>query len=61
MELGIDLPSFTNSRRKRIIGRGLLDAWNKAQVKRYGSAVGTAALKEAKRRDVKTLLTRRAD
>lgn len=55
MDLGIDLAALKD-RGKLIMSRGLLDIWNSEYAKRYGSNVGTAAWKEAKRRDIKTLL-----
>jgi hypothetical protein len=60
MELGIDLPSIRNKRtRKYLIGRGLLDAWNKVTATKYGSSYGTQSEWEAKRRDVKTRLAKK--
>lgn len=56
-DLRIDLTAIKNKRGKIVMGRGLLDAWNKAYQKRFGSTVGTASAYEAKRRDVKTILS----
>lgn len=62
MDLGIDLPAImTKGDYPRVaMGRGLLDVWNKAYRKRFGSTIGTASALEAKRRDVKTKLNRHA-
>lgn len=57
MEMGIDLPAIKHKvTGRKLIGRGLLDAWNKAGVEKYGSVVGTQSVYESKRRDVVTRL-----
>jgi hypothetical protein len=53
MDMGIDLPAMNR------IGRGLLDAWNLSYKERHGTNYGTAAIKEAKRRDIVTKLSKR--
>ena len=53
MFMGIDL-SAIKYHGKIAMSRGMLDAWNKEYVRRFGSNFGTAATKEAQRRDVKT-------
>lgn len=58
MDLRIDL-SAIKKRGKIAMGRGLLDVWNAEYAKRYGSNVGTASAREAKRRDIKTKLRRK--
>ena len=59
MDLGIDLAGIRHKvTKKYLIGRGLLNMWNKICVERYGSIHGTQSLWEAKRRDVKTRLSR---
>lgn len=52
----IDLRDFWN--KKHIIGRGLLDMWQKVYTERYGSTVGTRGEWEMKRRDIKTRLAK---
>lgn len=52
MDLGIDLTKWN-------MGRGLLDIWNQEYIKRYGSIIGTPGLKESKRRNVKTKLSKK--
>jgi len=61
MEVGLDLTAIKNRRGKTAIGRGLLDAWNRIYAERYGSNVGTAGSLEAKRRDVRTRVSRQQD
>ena len=55
MEWGIDLPSMCK------IGRGLLDAWLIVYKEVYGGVYGTAAFKEAVRRNVVTKLCKERD
>lgn len=52
MEAGIDLAGLKH-RGRLLMTRGLLDAWNAAYAKRYGSNFGTSGVREAARRDVK--------
>lgn len=60
MDLGIDLPGFKHKvTGKHLIGRGLLDMWLKVYQERFGDTYGTAASKEAIRRNVKTRLSRK--
>lgn len=58
MDLGIDLLAIKSMSRfkrgKPIIGRGLLDVWNEVLKQRFGSAVGTNAWREDKRRKIVT-------
>jgi hypothetical protein len=56
MAMGLDLTALRGRRGKVAMGRGLLDAWNREYAARYGSAVGTAGVKESCRRDVRTRL-----
>jgi hypothetical protein len=56
MAMGLDLTALRGRRGRVAMGRGLLDAWNAEYVRRYGSAFGTAGVREASRRDVKTRL-----
>lgn len=56
MDMGIDLPAI-HHRGKPAMGRGLLDAWLSEYQLRFGSVVGTSAVKEVKRRGVKTRLS----
>ncbi len=59
MDLGIDLPSIENKYNgRKIIGRGLLDIWNEQYAIRHGSTLGTAAAREAIRRNVVTKLSK---
>lgn len=60
MDNGIDLPAYKHNG-KPAMSRGLLDAWNKAYVEKYGSNYGTSGVREATRRDVKTKLSQRRD
>lgn len=57
MDLGIDLMAITH-RGKPSIGRGLLDIWEIEYKRRFGSAHGTAAWAELKRRGVVTKLAK---
>jgi hypothetical protein len=52
MDLGIDLPALGD------IGRGLLDVWVEEYVRRFGSAEGTNAWHELKRRTIVTNLSK---
>lgn len=59
IDLGIDLMAFKHARTKKVlIGRGLLDIWTEVYKTRFGSAVGTAAWQEDKRRVVVTRLAK---
>lgn len=58
MENGIDLTAFKRDG-KLLMGRGLLDAWNRVYALQFGSNVGTMGVKESTRRDVKTKLSQR--
>jgi hypothetical protein len=58
MDLGIDLPAIRGRTGRLVISRSLLDAWNLAYREWHGSTVGTASVREAKRRDIKTRLCR---
>ncbi len=58
MEMGIDLPGIKSNKGKYLIGRGLLDMWNKVTAEKYGSAIGTQSEWEAKRRNVVTRLSK---
>lgn len=51
MDLGIDLAKFR-------VGRALLDTWNEQYKIRFGSTIGTPGWQEAKRRDIKTKLSK---
>jgi hypothetical protein len=55
MEWGIDLPAMCK------IGRGLLDAWLIVYKETYGGVYGTAAFREAIRRNVVTKLSKIRD
>jgi hypothetical protein len=55
MEWGIDLPAMCK------IGRGLLDAWLLVYKELFGGVYGTAAFKEAVRRNVVTRLSKERD
>jgi hypothetical protein len=55
MEWGIDLPAMCK------IGRGLLDAWLIVYKEIYGGVYGTAAFREAIRRNVVTRLCKERD
>lgn len=57
MDMGFDLPAI-RYRGKVAMGRGLLDVWAEEYKLRYGSAVGTLAELERKRRDIVTKLSR---
>jgi hypothetical protein len=52
MDLGIDLPNLGD------MGRGLLDMWVEEYARRFGSAHGTNAWAELKRRTVVTKLAK---
>ena len=56
MDLGIDLPAI-KARGRVAMARSLLDAWNSAYAARHGSTFGTAAAREAIRRNVVTRLS----
>lgn len=62
IDLGIDLVSIRSLSRyksgKPLIGRGLLDVWTAVLAERFGSAVGTNAWMEQRRRDVKTRMAK---
>jgi len=59
MDLGIDLLAIKHRiTGKRLIGRGLLDAWNLAYQKKYGSVIGTSGRAEDIRRKVVTKLSK---
>lgn len=62
IDLGIDLLTIrSGSRYKRgkpLIGRGLLEAWTVVLAARFGSAVGTNAWFEQRRRDIKTKMAK---
>lgn len=57
MEAGIDLAGLKH-RGRLLMTRGLLDAWNAAYAKRFGSNFGTSGVREASRRDVKARLAK---
>jgi hypothetical protein len=56
MDLGIDLTGLKKQGDKLAMGRGLLDVWKEEYARRFGSAFGTAAWAELKRRAVVTKL-----
>lgn len=59
MDLGIDLPAIKHKTKGKVLmGRGLLDAWNRVYAEKYESAYGTLSLREAKRRDVVSKLSK---
>ena len=62
VDLGIDLTAIKSlsrfKRGKPLIGRGLLDVWAVVLKERFGSAVGTKAWFEQKRRDIKMKLAK---
>lgn len=62
IDLGVDLAAIKCQGRYRhgkpLIGRGLLDVWLVVLKERFGSATGTNAWFEQKRRDIKTKLSK---
>lgn len=62
MDMLIDLPSMKHARNGRtIMGRGLLDAWNLAYAKKFGSIVGTPGQAAVRHRDIVTKMRSRKE